>query len=56
MSLVVLLLLTYEEDADFRISDYELYLLLRRGGIERNGDGPYAPCAEVAKQVLGRVL
>ena len=49
MGLVVLLLLTHEEDADFRVSQHELYLLLRAGGIERNSHRTDAPCTEVAK-------
>ena len=54
--LVILLLLADEEDAYLRIVQHKLYLLLRRGGIERDGDGANAPGAEVAEKVLRRIL
>ena len=38
------------------IVNHELDLLLRAGGIERDGDGTDAPGAEVAEDVLHRVL
>ena len=54
--LVVLFLLSHEEEANLRVADHVLYLLLAARGVERNGDGPDAESAEVGTDVLHRVL
>ena len=54
--LVVLRLFAHEEEAYTGIVYHELYLLLRAGGIEGYGDGPYAPGAKVGEEVLHGVL
>ena len=54
--LVVLFLLADEQEAHLRVIHHELDLLLRAGGIERDGDGTDAPCTEVTEQVLDGVL
>ena len=56
LGFVILILLSHKEEADLGIAHHELYLLLRTGGIERDGYCPYAPCAEVAEQILNGVL
>ena len=50
--LVILVLFANEQEADLGIVDHELYLLLRAGGIERNGNGTDAPCTKVALKIL----
>ena len=54
--LVVLLLFTNKQETDLGIVDHELYLLFRRGSIERNGDGTNTPGTEVTLNVLYGVL
>ena len=53
---VVLLLFAHEEVAHLCVVHHKLYLLLRRGGIERDGDSADAPGTEVALKVLHRIL
>ena len=54
--LVVLILLTDEQNAYLGIVDHELNLLLGTRGVERNGDGTNAPGGKVALDVLHGVL
>ena len=54
--LVILLLLAHEKEAHLGVAHHELYLLLRRRGIERYRHRTDAPGTEVAEEVLHRVL
>ena len=56
MGLVVLLLFAHKQETYFGIVHHELYLLLRAGSIERDGNGTDAPGTEVALYILYRVL
>ena len=56
VSLVVLLLLTDEEETHLRIVDDELYLLFRAGGIDRDRACPDAVRAKVGVEILHTVL
>ena len=56
VGLVILVLFAYEEEPHLGVVHHEFYLLFAAGGIEGDGDGPDAPCAEVDKQVGGGVL
>ena len=56
MSLVILVLLSHEEETDLGIMDHKLDLLFAAGGIEGHSDSPYTPCAEIGEEVLHRVL
>ena len=44
------------KEAKEALIDHELDLLFAASGIEGNGDGTDSPCAEIAEQVLHRIL
>ena len=54
--LVVLLLLTHEEEAYLSVVNDELYLLLRTSSVEGDGDGTNAPGPKVGEEILHAVL
>ena len=54
--LVILLLLSHEEETYLSIVYHELYLLLAACGIERYCHGTHAPRSEVAENILHGVL
>ena len=54
--LVVLLLLADKEEANLRIVNHILYLLLGRGRVERYGHDTHAVSTEVGDEVLDAVL
>ena len=54
--LVVLLLLAYKQHLDTSIMNHILDLLLRAGGVERNGYNSHAIGSEVCVQILEAVL
>ena len=49
-------LLTNKQKTNLGIVYHKLYLLLRTGGIERNGDGTDAPGSEIALNILCGIL
>ena len=56
MSLVILLLFAYEEEANLGIIDHILNLLLTAVGIKRNRDYSDSVCTEVCVQIMHAVL
>ena len=56
MCLVILFLLTHEEEAHLGVVYHKLYLLLAARGIEWDGDSPNAPRSEVAIEILRTVV
>ena len=56
MGLVVLLLFAHEKEANLRIIDHILYLLLARCGIERNRNHANTVGSEVGIEILNAVL
>ena len=56
MSFVILLLLTYEDEAHACIVDHILDLLSRGGGIERDRDDTDTVSAKISVQVFRTVL
>ena len=56
VSLVILLLLTHEDEAHACIVDHILYLLSRSGGIERDRDHTDTVSAKICVQVFRTVL
>ena len=55
-SLVVLVLFAHKEITNLRIVHHKLNLLFRTGGIERDGHGTDTPGAEVALDILHRII
>ena len=56
MSLVVLLLLAYKDEAHLSVVNHILYLLLGSRSIERNGYEFHAVSAKVGNEILKTVL